>query len=164
MFRVKFVYYKILAYPLTDKLYRNYHIYRNSSAPKRAAVCKIFTPALPCKRMTYFKNSPLLHSWQNIKILEEKKINFIFFYSSCVQLDDSSLSYILSLSLSPKNVSTVDRLHWAGQNTESESSMLCSYCWINYYWINDWHFTKNLDLFHKKISRLILNKKQIKSN
>ena len=44
MFRVKFVYYKILAYPLTDKLYRNYHIYRNSSAPKRAAVFKIFTP------------------------------------------------------------------------------------------------------------------------
>ena len=31
-------------YPLIDKLYRNYQIYRNSSGAKEPAVCKIFTP------------------------------------------------------------------------------------------------------------------------
>ena len=44
MVLVEFVYEKIHAYLLLDKLYRNYQIYRNSSGTKRAAVCKIFTP------------------------------------------------------------------------------------------------------------------------
>ena len=46
MVPVEFVYEKIRVYPLIDKLYRNYQIYKNSSGAKKAAVCKIYTPGL----------------------------------------------------------------------------------------------------------------------
>ena len=61
MFPIVFVYEKIHAYPLIDKLYRNYHIYRNSSAPKRAAVCKIFTPVQGCS-ILWTRGAPQLAS------------------------------------------------------------------------------------------------------
>ena len=51
MVPVEFVYEKIRAYPLIDKLYRNYPIYRNSSGAKKATVCKIFTPVYTTVRM-----------------------------------------------------------------------------------------------------------------
>ena len=41
---VEFVNEKIRTYPLIDKLYRNYQIYRNSFGAKKAAVIKVFTP------------------------------------------------------------------------------------------------------------------------
>ena len=44
MVPVEFEYEKIRVYPLIDKLYRNYQIYRNSFGAKKSAICKIFTP------------------------------------------------------------------------------------------------------------------------
>ena len=82
MVPVKFVCYKIRAHPLIDKLYQNYHIYRNSSAPKRSAVCKIFTPAKLWPKNTKIRRSESGNSgqlfWENghFLILKNKKIDF----------------------------------------------------------------------------------------
>ena len=51
---VEFMNMEIHVYPLIDKLYRNYQIYRNSSRTKRAAVYKISTPGSVASGMDIF--------------------------------------------------------------------------------------------------------------